>query len=434
MGYHESRVAAACITTKLACSMTKVSPAWVCCQLGAREHYAIARALHAENKLLALITEAWVPPASSVMNLSERMTQRFHADLCNANVYACNWRSLLFEFKNKAASISAWPLILSRNAWFQQQALKRLDDIAKTVETAPNSERAPLTLFCYSYTALHLFRWAKAKGWRTVLGQIDGGHGDAKWIAKKNNSPLVLNYGSVEAPAVYWQQWKQECELADKILVNSEWSKKLLLDEGIAADKLVVIPVAYSSPPDAEDFQRTYPKQFDQQRKLRVLFLGQISARKGAVELLEAAKLLTGQPIEFWLVGPQTSILPEQLKKQENIRWFGVVPRDTTADYYRDADVFIFPTHSDGFGLTQLEAQAWKLPVIATQYCGEVVKHGINGLKLDQTSAGSIAHALEGILQNPLQLAQWSENSVKMASYSLTATEKQLTELFSGQN
>ena len=55
--------------------------------------------------------------------------------------------------------------------------------------------------------------------------------------------------------------------------------------------------------------------------------------------------------------------------------------------FYKEADVFILPTLSDGFGLTQLEAQSWKLPVIASRHCGEVVRDGENGVVLEEVSA-----------------------------------------------
>ena len=66
--------------------------------------------------------------------------------------------------------------------------------------------------------------------------------------------------------------------------------------------------------------------------------------------------------------------VPADLRDHPQVRWAGTVSREDTARYYRDADVFLFPTYSDGFGLTQLEAQAWKLPIIASVFCGAVVE------------------------------------------------------------
>ena len=94
-----------------------------------------------------------------------------------------------------------------------------------------------------------------------------------------------------------------------------------------------------------------------------------------------------------------------------HVRWFGVAPRISVETYYRDADVFIFPTLSDGFGLTQLEAQAWKLPVIASRYCGEVVRDGFNGAVLEEVSGGSIAQVIRGFLRSPEKLSAMSVRS-----------------------
>jgi glycosyltransferase involved in cell wall biosynthesis len=81
------------------------------------------------------------------------------------------------------------------------------------------------------------------------------------------------------------------------------------------------------------------------------------------------------------------------------------------ASYYRDADVFIFPTLSDGFGLTQLEAQSWKLPVIASRYCGEVVRDDFNGVVLEEVSGRAIADALLRLLRSPETLSAMSVRS-----------------------
>ena len=74
------------------------------------------------------------------------------------------------------------------------------------------------------------------------------------------------------------------------------------------------------------------------------------------------------------MVGPILIDIPADLRERQNVRWVGPIARGEVAKWYREADVFMFPTHSDGFGLTQLEAQAWKLPVIASPFCGEVVQ------------------------------------------------------------
>jgi glycosyltransferase involved in cell wall biosynthesis len=198
---------------------------------------------------------------------------------------------------------------------------------------------------------------------------------------------------------------------------------------GIAANKLDIIPLAYEPPEQAQDFVRTYPAAFSAERPLRVLFLGQVILRKGIAALLEAAQALRNQPIEFWLVGSQGIARPSPTQQQERVRWMGSVPRSATAKYYQQADVFLFPTLSDGFGLTQLEAQAWKLPVIASRYCGAVVKDRVGGLILQEVTGEAIANALQFCLQNPRQLEAFARESTKASFFSLSQLQQYLQAL-----
>jgi glycosyltransferase involved in cell wall biosynthesis len=95
------------------------------------------------------------------------------------------------------------------------------------------------------------------------------------------------------------------------------------------------------------------------------------------------------------------------------VRWIGAVPRSEAALYYQKADVFLFPTLSDGFGLTQLEAQAWKLPIIASCFCGEVVKDQENGFLLREVTGEAITEALQLCLNNPRQLEAFAQQSTQ---------------------
>ena len=59
-------------------------PSWICCQLGAREHYAVARAMNRRGTLAALITDAWATPGSPWSQFpgsaGRRLSERYSAD------------------------------------------------------------------------------------------------------------------------------------------------------------------------------------------------------------------------------------------------------------------------------------------------------------------------------------------------------------------
>ena len=80
---------------------------WICCQLGAREHYAIPRALSRLGTLDWLITDAWVPPSSILAKISAgNLADRFHNELRDARVIAFNSSAILFEMFARARRLS----------------------------------------------------------------------------------------------------------------------------------------------------------------------------------------------------------------------------------------------------------------------------------------------------------------------------------------
>ena len=383
-----------------------MNESWICCQIGAREHYAVPRALQRRGLLQELITDLWMRPGSVLRS------GRFHPSLSSARVTAPNASALTFEIRSRLTRETGWSLISKRNDWFQHFVVAQLQRSDNPVDT----------VFAYSYAAKDIFKFARARGWRTVLGQIDPGPAEKGIVASLN-----ANHGWQPAPVEYWTNWRSECELADHIVVNSNWSRDALLSEGISEEKIRVVPLAFEPTTKSESFERSYPASFTPERPLRVLFLGQINLRKGVMQLFDAVKALRDEAVEFWFVGPLHVDVPAEIK--DRIKYFGAASRSDVDRYYRDADVFILPTLSDGFGLTQLEAQSWKLPVIASRNCGDVVTHNFNGLLLEEVSATAIAAALQQLLRAPEHLQTMSQNSGVDERFSLNSLAASLATL-----
>jgi len=313
-------------------------------------------------------------------------------------VSAFNASSLAFELYLRHRS-SGWPAILRRNDWFQSRVLDAMGAQLK----------AGNVLFSYSYTARRLFQAARRVGCRTVLGQIDPGPAEERLVAAVNRANPSLAGHWTPAPSLYWQHWAEECALADTIIVNSKWSAEALHAEGIPASKIRIVPLDFQAPPKATGFVRRYPPSFTPERPLRVLFLGQVNLRKGLGPILDALPSLSGLPIRIQFVGPVQIDLPDAIRRHPQLEWVGAVPRGLVADYYRQADLFLFPTLSDGFGLTQLEAQAWRLPIVASANCGQVVLPGKTGWILQPVTAASVAQCLTSCVADAGQLARFSD-------------------------
>ena len=99
---------------------------WICCQLGAREHYAVPRALLLSGLLGEFITDLWIRPGTLLHSWKKGLTGRFHPGLAGARVKAPNVSALTFELKASLARENGWKLISRRNEWFQQHALAQL--------------------------------------------------------------------------------------------------------------------------------------------------------------------------------------------------------------------------------------------------------------------------------------------------------------------
>jgi len=79
--------------------------------------------------------------------------------------------------------------------------------------------------------------------------------------------------------------------------------------------------------------------------------------------------------------------------------------------------------------LTQLEAQAWQLPIVASQFCGEVVTDGVNGRVLPQVTGMAIAEVIHSLLKHPEQLQFFAQRSIQPSTFSLSSLSNHLQNL-----
>jgi glycosyltransferase involved in cell wall biosynthesis len=90
------------------------------------------------------------------------------------------------------------------------------------------------------------------------------------------------------------------------------------------------------------------------------------------------------------------------------ITFHGSVDKKTLFDAYAEADVLLFPTLSDGFGMVVTEALSRGLPVITTRRAGasDLIVEGENGLIIEAGDSPEIVRALTWCLANRQRLSQ----------------------------
>ena len=145
-----------------------------------------------------------------------------------------------------------------------------------------------------------------------------------------------------------------------------------------------------------------------------MLWLGTVNLRKGIPYLIEAARQLAGQEVDVQIIvaGPLEISAEAIASAPPNMQFLGRVTRDRTAEVYRDADVFVLPTLSDGFAITQVEAMGNGLPVITTPNCGQVVTEGVDGLIVPAGDATALAAAIARLSADRPLLAEMSRQAI----------------------
>ena len=188
-----------------------------------------------------------------------------------------------------------------------------------------------------------------------------------------------------------------EHSLADLIVVPSSFVADSLITHGVPVDKITVNPFGTDTKHFAPAPKPPPPVPFV------FLFVGSLTARKGLPLLLEAWRRLRPNKAELWIVGPGTVPLAAKREAPTSVRWLGAAPRDTLADLFRQAHVFVFPSYFEGLAQVLVEAAACGLPVIATAASGarEVIEEGHTGFIIESGDVDQLVEALNKFLDCP---------------------------------
>lgn len=161
----------------------------------------------------------------------------------------------------------------------------------------------------------------------------------------------------------------REYELADRIRVISTFAHHTFRENGVAADKLCLIPSAvpleHFRP--ASEVVAARRARIRGVEPLRVLYVGALSFRKGFLDLVEIARRIQGSQLRLSAVGPVApevrALLPD-LERLASVR--PAVAQAALPAIYAENDIFIFPSIEEGYPQVVAQARASALPVLAT--------------------------------------------------------------------
>jgi glycosyltransferase involved in cell wall biosynthesis len=384
------------------------------CQLGRRGHYGYAQILYKENILGSLYTDFWYPfyGFNPKFKFLDKIVSRKNIEIPNSIVKSYNFFGIELSHKiGKAKSIFELSEVLAR--YSKKFGLKVIKEIKEDI------------VIGYSSECLEIFEFYKSINKCCVLIQYDAGNDEFIFENEKFNYE-TFGDSLFKRSKLYYDRIYKEWQLADKIIVNSNWTKKCIINQGAIESKIIVFPLVFESK------VTNYTKTNFNNKKLKVLFVGSIVLRKGIQYLNEAAKILSENEYEFHAFG--SSLIPHSTLQEQNprISFHPFVSQMELKKIYMQFDVLVFPSLSDGFGSVQLEAMSYGLPVIATSACGDAVIDGVNGFVVEPKDINGIVNSLETLNSDRKLLAEMSANASKRVNeFSITNQAFNFTNIFS---
>lgn len=230
-------------------------------------------------------------------------------------------------------------------------------------------KKKPSIVIGYEKSCLRSFEAAKEYGAVTVLdlAQVHAGFIEDlrdKYAFFKNITGSEKLFEAIKNVKL------KEYELADTILVLSEFAKQTMIDRGIPEDKLRLMHLGY-------DPIKFIPKNnyAPSDTTLQLVFIGTVSYRKGIHLLLDFIKS-TVFNIHLTIAGPLGENVTKEMFHHPNITYHSFVQHDEMVKLLHHSDVFVFPSYLDSWAMVVIEAMACGLPVIVTEHTG--AKEAVN--------------------------------------------------------
>ena len=210
------------------------------------------------------------------------------------------------------------------------------------------------------------------------------------------------------------RQIKRVITQSDKVIVLSNWWKDYFSTLFPNADIIRIYnPISLV---ESNSIENNPPK-------VKFLFLGHISQRKGCFELIEVAKKLKEKKTSDFLIqiggNGETQNLQKLINENKlasNVEFLGWVSGEEKIKLLQESHVYILPSYNEGLPVSILEAMSYGLPVISTKVGGipEMIENSISGFIINPGDMEGLQDSMDFFIRNRMEISKMGYSSRKI--------------------
>lgn len=240
-------------------------------------------------------------------------------------------------------------------------------------------------------------------------------------LAKKCGKKVILHEHAADFVEYYQgaddkQGITDTLKMCDALIVLSQSWKEYFSSVGMDKNRIYVLNNIVSPP-------TLRPEKHTDDGKLHLMYMGEISKRKGGFDLLKAVvdnREYFRDKIELRMGGNEVDgdirSYIRECGLSEFVSYDGWIAGQKKIDCLNWEDVYILPSNNEGLPIAILEAMAYSHPVISTPVGGipEVVKTGDNGILVQPGDTTAIADAIRFYIENKDEVKRQGDKSYQI--------------------
>lgn len=381
---------------------------------------SVAKGLVDKNLLSKYYTSVAVFPNTFLDKLggmkvfSELRRKRFEPSL-KTLIVSSPFREVSRVFSNK---LGFYSLTKFDNSIFSIETINLKHDrrVARSLTKAKRN--GVDVVFCYEDVASHTFKEAKRIGLKCFYELPIGYWRSAHKLLKREQeiwpewANTLTGFSDSEEKL---KKKDEEISLADRIYVASSFTAKTLEEYPGKLPPIELIP--YGFPPVIDEYLQIEKFKNNRQEKLKLLFVGGLSQRKGIANLFASVEGLE-EYVELTIVGrrPNVECKPLDIALSKH-NWIPSLPNESVLELMRQQDVLAFPSLFEGFGLVITESMSQGTPVITTDRTAgkEFIVHGENGWLVKAGSTEALKNQIEQLINDRGSIEEVSRKALLTA-------------------